>query len=224
MRNTLIISVIALLISSCSSTKLLVSMSQENLVPKSYSNLGVAALFPDDANRLLVENALADEFTKKGVHASITFHSFPLAGKSELIESLDVEPGVMKKMVVEKIKQNQIDVLLIITLLDSRFEERFVDSRMVVSPYYDDTMPVYNQRYYDYYANIYSQTYTQGYYTIDATYVLEANLYDIESENLIWTGQSITENIDSIDDEAEKFARLIVQEILERKVILKSND
>lgn len=208
------------LLFGCNNTKLTVSWTQENIQAKNYKNLGVAVLFPNDANRLLVEEAITAEFKKSGVNSTITFYSFPLVGKKEIVKNLSFEPGELKKKVVEKINANKIDALLIVTLLDAKKEDRYVKKKIAFTAYYDPTYPVYNKSYYDYYSYVYNTTYSTGYYTTETTYFVETNLYDIETEKLLWTAQTKTENASCLIEESKRFSKIIVKDIIEKKALI----
>jgi hypothetical protein len=208
------------LLFSCTNTKLTVSWTQENIVAKKYNNIGVSVLLPHDGNRLVVEEALAAEFKKRGINASITFYKFPLAGRKDIIQNLNLTDEELKNGIVKKIKENKIDALLTVTIFNTKTEERYVSRQVGFTPYYDHTMPMYNRTYYDYYSYLYHTTYAKGYYETDATYFIETNLYDVESEKLQWTAQSETKNMNSVEEEAIVFSRIIVKDIIEKNVVI----
>ena len=220
MRKVSLIFLISSLLFGCVNTKLTVSWTQENIQAKKYNNLGVMVMFPSDPNRLLVEESITSEFNKSGINSTITFYSFPLAGKKDMVKNLNYEPGELKKMMTEKIKANKIDALLIVSFLDAKQEERYVKKGIAFTAYYDPTYPVYNQTYYDYYSYVYNTTYSTGYYTTETTYFVETNLYDIESEKLLWTAQTQTENMSCLVEEAKQFAKIIVKDIIEKDVLI----
>ena len=110
--------------------------------------------------------------------------------------------------------------MLLVSLLDANKETRYVSNVVTVGTYYDPTFPVYTQSYYDYYSYVYNTTYSSGYYTTETTYFLETNLYDIETEKLVWTAQTKTEDMTSVATEANVLAKILVKDIIEKKVIL----
>jgi hypothetical protein len=219
MRKIYFITLISALLFSCTNTKLTVSWTQENTVAKKYNNIGVSVILPNDGNRLLVEEALVEEFKKNGINSSITFYTFPLANNKEIIKNLSFTKEELRNGIVKKIKENNIDALLTVTIFDTKTEERYVSRQIGFTPYYDHTMPMYNRTYYDYYSYLYHTTYATGYYQTDATFFIETNLYDIKSEKLQWTAQSETKNMNSIEEEAVVFSKIIVKDIIEKEVI-----
>ena len=105
----LLIILVCCFILACSNTKLTISWTQENLKAENYKNIGFAALLPADANRLLFEESLVNEFKKKRINATITFYNFPLANKNDLIENLNYSPEKFNKIILEKINARNFD-------------------------------------------------------------------------------------------------------------------
>lgn len=202
------------------STRLTVSYVQEDHEPRKYEKLAIVALANSDPNRLVLEEALVKEFTKKGINAVSTFNIFPLAGRPDVLASMDVDEEAIETHIRETIKRNQIDALMIISLLNTLQTERYVSTSTNSGGYYFPHYPAYGYHYYDYYSYIYGTTRTSGYYTVQTTYFVETNLYDIESGQLIWTGQTKTDNINSIESEAYSFARIIVRDIHYKNVLV----
>jgi hypothetical protein len=208
-----------LLIACAGSTKLTVSYTSKDLQPKKYTKLAIVALTNSDPNRLVIEEALADQFEMIGVHAVSTFNIFPLAGRPDVLSEMDLDEETVKNHIRETVMKNNIDALMIISLLDSRQTERYVSVPVSGVSYYP-SYPAYGYAYYDYYYYAYGATHTRGYYTSETTYFVEINLYDTNTEKLIWTGQTKTENINSIEAEAPQFARVIVRDIQYKKVMI----
>ncbi|MBA7532896.1 hypothetical protein ES705_25126 [subsurface metagenome] len=215
--------IISIAILGCTgSTKLTVSYTQENIQPKKYNKLAIVALTNSDPNRLVLEEALANKFKADGINAIITFNIFPLAGRPDVLADMNLDPEDIKNHIRKTVKENNIDALIIISLLNTRQVERYVNRSVSTVGYYDPIMyPTYNYRYYDYYWYVHNTTHNTGYYTTETTYFVETNLYDVETEKLLWTGQTKTENMSSIEAEAPKFAKIIVWDILGKKVLIR---
>ena len=73
--------------------------------------------------------------------------------------------------------------------------------------------------FYNYYNYRYPAVYDPGYYTQDKTYFLETNLYDAETEKLLWSAQSRTYNPIDIDSFSEEFAGIIVARLKKEGLI-----
>lgn len=197
----------------CVATQMLGSLKVGDAEPKKYQKLGVVVLSPKMYNRSLMETEVASELRAKEIKAIITYDIFPFAGKMEEIKE-NMDQDAIQKKVRERVAANNLDALLIITLLDKEKETRYVEGSS-----FSMGAPIYGYPYYGYYGYAYSTVYSPGYYTTSTKYFVETNLYDVATEKLIWTGQTKTEDPTSIEKEAPNFADIIVKEMLEKKAL-----
>lgn len=205
--------VFASFFTGCVSTTLIGSLKVGESEPKKYGKLGVVVLSPKVYNRSVVEMSLAEEFRTNGVKAIATFDIFPMAGKmDELKEKMDAE--AIQQKIRQRVSDNNLDAVLIVTLLDKNKETHYVQGSSFTL-----SAPVYGYPYYGYYNYAYSTVYSPGYYVTNTSYFIESNLYDVATEKLIWTGQTKTEDPESIEKESATFSKLIVGEILEKKAL-----
>lgn len=224
MRQLLYIIGICALFASCSTKSKLttsVKMPLDTEVYKTYENLNILVFAQSRSNRALIEDALEAQFESNGVNAHSTFTSFPLAGDRELLSNMGLGPEELKALIREKVKEKGIDGILTVSLLDKEQEERYVGGNVGFSmtvPQYSNPNNIYNYGFYDYYYYTYS-TVAPGYYETMTTYFLEINLYDIETEQLLWTGQTSTKDPKNIREESEVFAKLVVDEIMRLNVV-----
>lgn len=206
--------VVAVLLSSCSSTKLIGSWKRDDIEPKNYQNLGVVLLSPKVSNKAIIESEVASTLRAHSIPAKATFDIFPFAGKSEVIKSLNLGPDELREYVRKRVNKFEFDALLIISLLDEKKEVRYNQGAS-----FSFAAPVYNYNYYGYYSYVYTTIYEPGYYTSTTTYFVESNLYDVATEKLIWTGQTKTKDPSSIEKEVNNFASIIVDEMINKKVL-----
>jgi len=222
-RITLVLVLSAMIAFGCApSTELTASMKAPDIKPKKYDKLAVLAFLPEMSNRATIEEAVEQALQSEGIEGRVTFDIFPLAGDKELIQKMDLGPEALKNKVREKVTKNNIDGLLTISLLDTKSEDRYVGGgNFSVRVPLNAVDPVYRYTYYDYYNYAYTTVSKPGYYVQKNTYFLESNLYDIASEQLIWTAQSTTKEPDSIEKEAMAFGKIIAQDLLRKEVVLK---
>jgi hypothetical protein len=217
--------ILAVSLAGCSrsATKINASIKTTKEEPKQFKRLAVLVLSPVMSNRAIIEIALDDKLSAMGVNSITTFDIFPFAGDRELLAKMDLQGDALRNKVKEKVKTHEIDALMIVSLLDAKQEERYVQgsSISVVGPAYYSAYPVYGYNYYDYYHYAYATIYDKGYYKTTTTYFVETNLYDTTTEKLIWTGQSETKDPDSIEKEANNYAKLIANELFTKNVIKK---
>ena len=227
MNRCLIFILVSLAGLSCSKTTMTTAIKLSSDEPKPYDFLAVVAMFPSKTNRAVVETSVAERFYEKDVAASPTYNLLPFAGNAEVMSAMREDPEMLKQKVREKVNQFKIDGLLTIVLLDAQKEERYVSSpSLTISmPTYYQAYPQYDYAFYDYYSYAYYTLHDPGYYKTTTTYFLEANLYDIATEKLLWSGQVTVKDPKSVEKEADTFADLIVGNILQKKVVkpVKSN-
>lgn len=223
-----------MLVVACgSSTQLLSSWKNKEIESAHYEKLGVVAIFPNTSNRYLTERAIVKDFAAQNIKAIPTYEIFPFAGKVGEIMSKSENPEALKERIKSKVEENNFDAIMLITVLDAQKEQRFVhdDSRydyMGGTGYYGTprvvpgaaAMPFTYGAYYNYYSYNMANVYNSGYYVEDVTYFLECNLYDVSKLELLWSGRTKTMNIKSVEDEAPKFASMIVNDIMSKKILI----
>ena len=211
MKNLPLVLIICITVAGCSATKIVSSWNQQGAEEKQYQKLGVVVMIPDMANRATVEDAVAKELRARGIKASPTFNTFPFAGK---IGELGLDSATTQQKIRQRVNDNHFDALLLIVLLDKRKEQRYVEGSSI-----SIGAPVYGYPYYGYYYYAYSTVYSSGYYTTSTSYFVESNLYDVASQKLVWTAQTNTEDPTSIETESANFAKIIVDNLMLKKVI-----
>ena len=159
-----------------------------------------------------MEQDLAEAFSIKGVKSSPTYSIFPFAGSPEVVKNAYEDPEELHALVIEKVLKNKIDALLIIGVYDIQKEERYVGGTSL-------SVGVAAPTYYGYYSYAYSTVYSSGYYETASTYFIESNLYDVETEGLLWMATLEVESPEHIQDESKVFADLIVNAVIKDKVL-----
>ena len=94
-----------------------------------------------------------------------------------------------KEQLTASITKTGCDAVLMLALLDSKVVESYNPGVVYAPVNYG-----YYGSYYGYYNHYYPQVYSPGYYSVDKTFYLEANLYDMVSDNLVWSVQSEARN------------------------------
>jgi hypothetical protein len=208
------------------------SWANEEDTPKSYEKLAVVALTPNSSSRYLMERAMVADLKNDGIKAIPTYEIFPMAGKMRELEKLVGDGEELKRRVVQKVKDNHIDALMMISVFDVEKEQRYVNDNNYAmggtayygSPYYGGMgyygSPHMRGSYYNYYAYSIGTVYNSGYYVDDYTYFIECNLYDVATEELLWTGRTKTVNMKSVEEEVVYFSEVVIKEIIKKKVIV----
>lgn len=205
--------IVAGMISACSSTRLTSSWLKEGYTAQKYNKILVFAVTSKVSNRAIVETAMADELKKAGVNAVSSIYIFPLS-QNVTPEQLKAMP---KEELVQKLKDNGVDGLLILSLLDKKEEQVYVQGATYTQPttvyhpgYYNHYYPYYNN-YYNYYSTVYTTVTTPGYYENQTSLFLESNFYNVNNdEGLVWSAQSTAVDPSSVGQGAADWAVEVV--------------
>lgn len=199
---------IAIVTACAPSTKIIGSWKSPEAESTGYSNLFVAALISDNyITKKTIEEDIDELLVQKGVQA---------------ISNLEqVKPGLMltndnKDQIVQEIKNSGRDGIMTIAIIDQTNETRYVPGTVYSPMYYGGGYG----RFGGYYGMYGPSTYSPGYYATDKNYYVEINLYDTETQALVWSAQSATTNPSSIDNAAREFAYVVVDKMIKDKIII----
>lgn len=204
-----------LVISGCSNTKLIQTWSDpQNKV--SYKDIMVVGISDSEQTRRAYESYFVVSFQDQGIES---LASYTLISHEDE-QKIDGEKGTFRSIVESAVKGSDIDAVLVTHIVSIEEEEIYRPS-MDYQPAYG--MPYYNASYYGgmYGYHGYVTTYVQqpGYYTEEQTYILESSLYDVKTEELVWTTRSRTFAPDSIDETIKDVSALIIDDMKSRKLI-----
>jgi hypothetical protein len=197
-----------LLLASCANTKI----SQSWVEPDNkivYKNLLVIGVAESQQNRRAYESNFVESLNELGIKAEASY---------KIIKS---NQKINRETVSKAIEGMNIDGVIITHVLA-------VDEDTVYRPGYTT---MYGTGYYGggYYGGLYSyypyvNTYvtTPGYYTTHDTYTIETNLYDVESEELIYSAHTRTFAPDSVEEVIVDMTKLLIQDMLDKKLIDKT--
>ena len=191
-----------LLVSACANTKI----SQSWVDPdhkKVYKALLVIGIAESEQNRRAYESYFVEELKAIGVEAVASY---------KLIKS---DQKIDRETVTKAIDGLGIDGVLITHLLA-------VDEETIYRPSMD-YMPMYGGGYYggmySYYPHVNTYVHRPGYYTTHETYTLETNLYDVETEELVWSARTRTFSPESVDEVIVDLTRLLIADLKDKKLI-----
>ncbi len=161
------------IVSSCANTKITQSWIEPDH-KKIYNDLFIIGIAQSEQNRRAYESNFVEELRSRGTEAEASY---------KLIKS---NQKIDRDTVSKAIKGMDIDAVLVTHLVA-------VEEETVYRPSMD-YMPMYGGGYYgglySYYPHVNTYVQRPGYYTTLETYTLETNLYDVESEELIWSARS----------------------------------
>ena len=195
-------------LTSCSpkGTEVVSSWSDENQQSKAYKKIMVLGISKNNSNRAEVESAIVKRLYEKNIPAVASMSLFP--------PQLQEKPVTEEKM-LGAVKSNNIDAVLIISLLDKKEEERVVPSTSYTTgPAY----PYYHAPYYGYYSMAHRTVHTPEHTVKTKKFYLEPNFFSVKSKELVWTAQSETIDPKNISDFAVQYSEAIVNSMLNAKL------
>lgn len=191
----------AFVLASCAaSTDITATWNNPDVEDAAYGNILVTAMVDDISARQNLEDELAEELKERGVMVTKSLNLFPPKMRDEKMGS--------KEELLNAIDENNFNGVITITLIDKETETRYVPGNYAYSPV--STYGYYGN-FWGYYNNWYPQVYNTGYYDVDREYFLETNLYDAESEKLVWSAQSQTVNPETLENLTEDYSQKIVR-------------
>ena len=113
-----------------------------------------------------------------------------------------------KEQLTASIKKTGCDAVLMLALLDSKVVESYNPGVVYAPVNYG-----YYGSYYGYYNHYYPEVYSPGYYSVDKTFYLEANLYDMVSDNLVWSVQSEARNPKDISSWFKNYSVMLMNHL-----------
>ncbi|MCL6259807.1 hypothetical protein M3O96_11955 [Aquiflexum sp. TKW24L] len=209
LKNLTLLMVFAGILAGCSpSTKILGSWKSPEAETTGYSNLFVAALIADNyVTKKTIEDDIDALLIQKGIQA---------------ISNLEnIKPGLVltndnKDQVAHEIKNSGRDGIMTIAIIDQTNETRYVPGTSYSPMYYGGGYG----RFGGYYGMYGPNSYSPGYYATDKNFYVEINLYDSDTQALVWSAQSETTNPSSIDKAAQEFAYVVVDKMIRDKIII----
>lgn len=166
------------LLSSCSTSRLLTSW--ENEAHKSYviDHVLVIGIAKNETKRRIYEDTFTDSLVDSGINAVASYTA----------SQQPIEPD--EKQLREVIRKTNADSVLITHLVSANEKNSYQPHSTIIGT------NSYSRGLYGYYPMIYNSVYQSGSYLTKTKVVLETSLYDVKTEERIWTAQ--TESIDPV--------------------------
>lgn len=167
---------------------------------RQYKKIFLAALVNNPHVRTHLEEEMGKSAIAQGFTIERSLDYFPISFRERT-------PASREKM-MGKIKELGCDLIFTITLVDKQSETRYVQSGLgFYGPF-----PSYGLQFRGFYSYWYPYYFDPGYYVTDKTYFMEGNLFDAETETLIWSVRTRTINPESI----ERFSSNLVSMMLDK--------
>jgi hypothetical protein len=195
-----------LLLAACSSTNVTNSWKDKSVEQASFRKVLVIAMLPekDRSLRQQMENELVDDLAKKGYSAMSSYAEY---GPKAFA-------GMGEKQVLQQLDRNKIDGVITVSLLNTEQSEDYVPGSVRYEPY----AVVYN-RFYRSYQTYYNRIYTPGYTDKQTNYFFETNLYDVNSNKLLYSAQSKSFDPSSASQIANEVSKAVVKDMQKNGIL-----
>ena len=202
-KSFLLVSTVFLL-ASCANTKITQSWVEPDN-KKSYSDLLIIGIGESQQTRRAYESYFVEELIANGTEAEA---SYKLIKSSEEIE---------RNTVVKAIEGLDIDGALITHMVAVDEETVYRSGASHTYARYGG----YGRSMYGYYPHVNSYVSSPGYYTTHETYTLETSLYDVVTEELVWSARSHSFSPESVDEVIVDLTKLLIKDLKEKGLIKK---
>lgn len=196
---------IALLTTCGGTTKVTGSWTQPDYEPTSYKKVVVLGIGANSVNRRIFEDQVETRLEAKG---------YPVIAALDLLPPNAAIGTITREIVFSIFESAEIDAVFTMSMRHQEDTRRYVPaSGTYYTPYYS------SMGFYDYYGGFGGYYYSPGHYTGSLQVFLEANFFDLETNELIWSAQTKTTDVASIETMAVQFADAIVADFISQNVL-----
>ncbi|MCK4569279.1 MAG: hypothetical protein KAT76_03260 [Bacteroidales bacterium] len=204
-KNLFFISAMLILMVACGpSTKVTGSWTRLDHEPVSYEQVVVLGIAPNSTNRRIFEDQVETRLEEKG---------YPVIAALDLLPPNAAVGTISREIVRDIFIAADVDAVFTMSLRHMEDTRRYVPGSSYYMPYY------YNVPFYDYYGGFNNYYYSPGYYAGSLQIFLEANFFDFKTGELLWSAQTKTTDVSSINKMAVEFAEVIVADFVRQNVL-----
>ena len=181
---------------------------------KKYTAVFVAALIESNPVKYALEADLGAAAKKRGFNVVKGYEIFPPNFNKENMRDRD--------LALKLIRDKGCDVILSIAVIDQKSETYYQPGAVSVGVGYGyhpyggygpyGSYGAYGTGFYGYYNYWQPTLYSPGYWTTDKTYFIEANAYDAETQQLIWSVQSKADNPSGIEKSSREYTEMLFEQ------------
>ncbi len=197
-KSLIAFSALAIVLAACTSTKIIGSWKNSDFADKKYGSIMIVGLSTNVVAKASVEQQMATVLVAKKVNAKGAGGIFAPEIKHTKEE---------QDQIFEQFKADGFDGVLTLALVAEEQRTEYTPGTYSYAPYYS---PGYYGSYWGYYGYYAPQVYSPGYYTEHKVYTIEALLYDVETEKLVWGARSETTDPTDMDSFSHEYAETVV--------------
>ena len=190
-------------------------VNREKLPAQPVKSVFIIAFTDNMEVRSRLENEIADAAEKKGLKA---YKSIVVIGPVDIKQIAPVKDVFMKKL-----KDLDCETIFTVALIDATSDTKYVSGATMYTPYAYGSYGGYGGYgaygpyggFGGYYGYAVSTMSTPGYYKTDNKYFLEAKMFDLKTEELLFSIQTKAENPKAIKESSKEYTQTLMDEIKE---------
>lgn len=194
----------------CTTSHITSEWKAPDVHPQAYNKIMVCSMIRE-ADRSIgekMEQHLMNDLKGLGYEASSAYQQYGPKGLLNLTE----------EQVYQKLRNDSIDAVVTIVLLDKEKERYYGPHQAYYSPYV-----IYYGNFYGYYNTMSWRVGDPGYYSVSTRYFWESNLYDLDKGKLLYSVQTQSFNPSSKESMAHEYGKMILQSMVNGKVLEKQS-
>ena len=196
-RLIIIATFVMMVLSACSGTQLTSKSVEQDKSVKPVSDILVIYVGSDENTRKYFENKFVAQFKSMGVDAVSSTEAISMPS------NLQIEEDAIRRAVVHY----ESDAVLITHLTD--LDRKEVHNRVNPAEF----------GFIGYYGRLYAYHHDPGYVGTSTTVHLESNLYRVETEKLMWSGETKTWNKETKGEIIEGVIKAVVADLKKNELI-----
>lgn len=201
--SKLLFAFVLFIFTSCNTTQVISSWSISNPPSGSMKKVLVVGVMSDRETKDQIEQAMTGALNKDGVIANSAMGVFGPKSFKDMQES----------EITNTLKSSDYTSIMLVSLVNKEKQVQYVPGNYYAYPYAG--YPLYYRRYW----YMYDQMYTPGHYVTTTNWVLEADIYTIHGDELIYSTQTRSYDPNNARSLANDFAREIVAELKAKRMI-----
>jgi hypothetical protein len=204
--------IIILFYTACTSTKHSsdpnVWVNKEKIQGKSFDKVFIIVMTADVEARSVFENDLAAMATSRGHKVVKSSDVIPISLQNPKLPTKDE--------VISKIKETGCDGAFVASLLK---KEESIDYTQGTTAYSVSPYSAYSGTFTGYYSYWYPSVSTPDYYDHEKTYFMRSNLYDVATEEIMWSVQSKIFSPSTLKQFSKEYTATLVKQLEKQKLL-----
>jgi hypothetical protein len=204
--------ILVLIFTACSpATKITRSWSSPEISTYGYNNIFIAVVLSDITLRQVLESDIQSKLQKQGVSST--------ASNVTIQPNFWMSTDLTKSAMVKVVRESDKDAIMTVSLIDVQNEQRYIPGNMMMGGPMIGPGAWGMGNFGGFWGMNHGMMMTPGHVVNDRKYFVEINVYDTESELLVWSAQSKTINPKSLEKASKEFAQVVIEGMVKEGVI-----